>query len=152
MKSIYCLLFLALGLNISAQSDLDQDKDALKQIIIDCFDEIWSDLKTESIDKFHTEDFLLLENGMVWNNDSIGNYCEKAKMQAVLPLRENSFDFIEIKVEGDMAWIAYQNYAKFSVEGEDRGKAHWLESASAIRTKDGWKLQLLHSTWVNDKK
>ncbi|EON78055.1 hypothetical protein ADIS_1453 [Lunatimonas lonarensis] len=34
----------------------------------------------------------------------------------------------------------------FALEGQDTRKAYWLESAVAIKTPQGWKLKMLHST------
>jgi hypothetical protein len=58
---------------------------------------------------------------------------------------------IEIKVVNKMAWVAYQNYANFSVDNKIVRKAHWLESATAILTEDGWKLEMLHSTPIKNE-
>ena len=43
-----------------------------------------------------------------------------------------------------MAWIAYKNHAVFTVDSKIIRKAYWLESATAILTENGWKLQMLH--------
>jgi len=58
----------------------------------------------------------------------------------------NSIEFIEIKVTKGMAWIAYKNEAIFSIDNKIVRKAYWLESATAILTENGWKLEMLHST------
>jgi|GEM_PF-4121035 len=43
-------------------------------------------------------------------------------------------------------WVAYHNYATFSIDDNITRKAHWLESATAILTETGWKLEMMHST------
>ncbi len=60
--------------------------------------------------------------------------------------RVNEFEFIEVKIKENSAWIAYHNTATFIKNGEVVGGLQWLESATAIRTKNGWKLDMLHST------
>ncbi len=60
------------------------------------------------------------------------------------------FDFIEIRIEGKMAWVAYHNKAKFKKGDEVVREMNWIESASAILTDEGWKLQLLHSTLAEE--
>ena len=82
----------------------------------------------------------------MWNNDSITNYLDNAILKKPIPNRVNSIEFIEIKVFNGMAWIAYRNQATFLIENKIVGKAHWLESAIAILTENGWKLEMLHST------
>ena len=124
------------------------DKTRIKNLIIESFDEIWSKLDAKNIDKYYTKDFLLLENGEVWNNDSIKNYLDNAMLRKPSLKRMNTIEVIEIKIANKMAWIAYQNYATFSTDNKIIRKAHWLESATAILTENGWKLEMLHSTRI----
>lgn len=129
---------------VSNETDITR----IKNLIIESFDEIWSKLDAKNIDKYYTKDFLLLENGEVWNNDSIKNYLDNAMLRKPNLKRMNSIEVIEIKIANKMAWIAYQNYATFSSDNKIIRKAHWLESATAILTKNGWKLEMLHSTRI----
>ena len=78
--------------------------------------------------------------------DKMRNYLDRASEQESKVIRFNSFDFIEIKIEGKMAWVAYHNKAEFKSGEEVVRELNWLESATAILTEEGWKLQLLHST------
>lgn len=95
------------------QSSIETDKSHIKELIIKSFDEIWSESNSKNIDKYYTKDFILLENGQVWNNDSITNYLDNAILKKPIPNRVNSIEFIEIKVFNGMAWIAYRNQAIF---------------------------------------
>lgn len=124
----------------------ETDKKLIKNIVMESFDEIWSKLNSKNIDKYYTKDFLLLENGEVWNNDTIANYLDKALLDKPNPTRINTIEIIDIKVGNKTAWVAYHNYATFSIDGKIVFKAHWLESATAILTDKGWKLDMLHST------
>ena len=126
----------------------ETDKTRIKNLILESFDEIWSKLDAKNIDKYYTKDFLLLENGEIWNNDSIKNYLDNAMLRKPNLKRMNTIDVIEIKIANKMAWIAYQNYATFSSDNKIIRKAHWLESATAILTENGWKLEMLHSTRI----
>lgn len=141
-----CFTTLSFG-----QSATKTDKLQLKQLIIESFDEIWSKLDSKNIDKYYTKDFLLLENGEIWNNDSIANYLNKAILDKPIPNRVNSIEVIEIKILNKMAWIAYKNQAVFSFDDKRTKKVYWLESATAILTKNGWKLEMLHSTRMKDE-
>jgi hypothetical protein len=133
------------------QNAIETDKSLIKNLIIKSFDEIWSKLDSKNIDNYYAKDFMLLENGVIWNNDSISDYLDKAVLKKHIPNRVNSIDFIEVKVLNGMAWVAYQNQAIFSLENQIIRKAHWLESATAILTENGWKLQMLHSTPTQNK-
>lgn len=142
------LILLIFATNSFCQVSDVTNNSIVKNLIVKSFDEIWSNLNVESIEKYYTKDFLLLEHGEIWNNDSIVNYIKKAKLRLPKPIRTNKIEVVDIKIKNKTAWIAYQNYAVFTVENEIIRKAHWLESATAILTKDGWKLDMLHSTRV----
>jgi ketosteroid isomerase-like protein len=133
----------------SAQNTDTENK--VKAVITGSFDAIFSDLDATKIKEYYTDDFILLEHGEVWTNQTIIGYTERAKTQTPLQTRHNRFEFISVKIEGDMAWLAYHNYAHWTLDGKETGKMQWLESATAIKTKNGWRLQMLHSTRVNKK-
>jgi hypothetical protein len=133
------------------QSSIETDKSRIKELIIKSFEEIWSELSSKNIDKYYTNDFLLLENGKVWNNDSIANYLNNAILRKPNPIRRNTIEIIEIRVANGTAWVADQNYAIFSADNKIIRKAHWLESATAILTDNGWKLEMLHSTRIKNE-
>lgn len=149
MKRLNFILLMMFFTTISfGQVSNETDKTRIKNLIIESFDEIWSKLDAKNIDKYYTKDFLLLENGEVWNNDSIKNYLDNAMLRKPNLNRMNTIEVIEIKIANKMAWIAYQNYATFSSDNKIIRKAHWLESATAILTENGWKLEMLHSTRI----
>jgi hypothetical protein len=149
MKRLNFIILMMFFTTISfGQVSNETDKTRIKNLIIESFDEIWSKLDAKNIDKYYTKDFLLLENGEVWNNDSIKNYLDNAMLRKPNLKRMNTIEVIEIKIANKMAWIAYQNYATFSSDNKIIRKAHWLESATAILTENGWKLEMLHSTQI----
>lgn len=131
---------------LHAQTATREDEVLIKKLIIDSFQDLFSDARTEKIDTYYTKDFLLLEHGEVWTNDSIKKYMNRMQKMENRSKRINSFDFIIVQIKGDMAWTAYHNTAEFERDGKKVGEMNWLESASAIRTEDGWKLEVLHST------
>ncbi len=138
------LLFLSMA--TVAQTSTAKDEELLKQLIVDSFQDILSDNKKEKLGDYYTNDFLLLENGEVWDLEIIRGYMDQAAEMDELPERINSFIFVNIKISGDMAWLAYHNMASFEMNGEVLGQMNWLESATAIRTPAGWRLEMLHST------
>lgn len=129
---------------------IEADTNEVRNLIINSFDDIWSGLDTNKISQYHTDDFILLENGIVWNNDSIRNYLNQTR-----PIRDekgyqrlNLFDFIKTVHRDNSIWVAYNNYGTW-VKGKDTlRRAHWLESAVAIKKDGQWKLEQLHSTRV----
>ncbi len=147
MKNILWLSLILLSAEMSfGQVAKKTDKLQIANIIKESFDQIWSELNSKNIRKFYTEDFLLLENGEVWNNDSIANYLDHAILRQPIPRRKNTIEIIEIKITGKTAWIAYKNAAIFSIDNNIVRQASWLESATVVLTPGGWKLDILHST------
>lgn len=147
MKNLLLLcMMLFLSFPLIAQTATREDEELVKKLIIDSFQDLLSDAKIDKIDTYYTRDFLLLEHGEVWTNDSINKYMNMMLNMEQMPERINTFDFIEVRINGDMAWTAYHNTAEFKIDGKKVGEMNWLESASAIRTEDGWKLEVLHST------
>ena len=152
MKKLNTLILMICFTTISfGQSSIKTDESHLKELIIESFDEIWSKLNSKNIAKYYTENFLLLENGEVWNNDSVSTYLDNAALKKPIPNRVNYIEFIEVKVVNGMAWVAYKNQAVFTLENKIIRKAQWLESTTAILTQNGWKLEMLHSTRTNNE-
>ncbi len=153
IKKIKLLLFLFFSVystiySLQAQNVKPEEETALKQLIQNVFDQVWGELDSTKIAAYHTDDFLLLEHGEVWTNDTIKSYIAKARTAEKLPKRTNNFEFIRFVKSENSIWFAYQNYATLSIDGKKIIDLQWLESAVAIKTKQGWKLQMLHSTRV----
>jgi hypothetical protein len=153
MKKIHLIFigFYFISVFTYGQSSIETKKLIVEKLIVESFDEIWSELNSKNITKYYTEEFLLLENGEVWNNDSIASYLDNAILKRPIPKRENTIQIIEIKIINEMAWVAYQNNAIFSIDDKIIRKAQWLESATAILTGNGWKLEMLHSTRMKNE-
>jgi len=65
--------------------------------------------------------------------------------------RTNSMEYISIEKYGPSIQIAYHNFAEFAQADSIVGKGRWLESALAVPTEKGWRLKMMHSTWVRPK-
>jgi hypothetical protein len=78
----------------------------------------------------------------------IQNYLARAQANPNPSTRNNRFEFIQTKVEGNRAWVGYWNYATITRDGEVIREIKWLESATAVKTDTGWRLDMLHSTRV----
>jgi ketosteroid isomerase-like protein len=146
-------IFLALILSNLVQISYSQttsDEKAIQDLIQNSFDELFSEFNTEKVSDFYTEDFILLEQGEVWDLEMINSYFVNAKNDPDRATRLNQFEFIKTTIKGNQAWIAYHNYATFKKDGAVVMEIHWLESATATKTNDGWRLDMLHSTRVNE--
>lgn len=134
--------------SVAVQSDINQ----VKHLITQSFEDIWSDLDSTKIGKYHTDDFMLLENGIVWNNDSVKSYQNRERIEVKIHKykRLNKLDFLNSVHNQTSIWIAYDNYGTWVKGSDTLGTVHWLESAIAIKDQDKWKLQQLHSTTVRN--
>ena len=152
MKKIIVLIVILSTFNaVQSQSITSEEKQIIKNLVQNAFDDIWSKYDASKITTYHTDDFLLLENGHVWNNDTIANYQAKG-LKRPARTRINSFEFFKFEKYGESIWAGYHNYASFTGADGVTQKAQWLESIVAIKTEIGWKLKMMHSTWVPLKK
>lgn len=154
MKYLILLFLISISSFSVAQptSVTDSEAQAVKALVQGIFDDVWGGLDSTKILDYHTEDFVILENGEVWDNETILQYVRRSLSKEVIPKRENSFDYISMEKRGDAIWAAYHNYATFSVDGKETGKGYWLESIVAIPTDEGWRLRMMHSTWAPSEK
>lgn len=120
----------------------------MQQLIQNSFDGIFSAFNSDLLPDFYTEDFLLFEHGEIWDIAFIQDYLTRAQANPNPPTRTNRFEFVQTKVEGNRAWVGYWNYATITRDGEVIREIKWLESATAVKTELGWRLDMLHSTRV----
>lgn len=164
MRNIFIILILICGFsscnhksnkvngsNLKIDSlEVRKDINQVKDLITHSFEDIWSNLDSTKIAKYHTDDFMLLENGIVWNNDSVKSYLnrERKEFEMYQYKRLNKFNFLRSVHNQTSIWLAYDNYGTW-VKGTDTLiTVHWLESVIAIKDQDKWKLVQLHSTTV----
>lgn len=121
-----------------------------KELIQGSFDKIWGGVDSLAIAKYHTDDFIILEHGEVWDNDRIKTYIRGQLQRENRPLRKNRMEYISIEKYGMSIQMAYHNYAEFIRADSLVAKGQWLESALAVKTKEGWKLKMMHSTRVSN--
>jgi len=154
MKHLIILLSLfTASLSIGQSTEVSPTEQAeIKALVQGIFDDVWGGLDSTKILDYHTEDFIILENGELWDNADITAYVRNSLKNKVIHKRENSFEYISMEKQGSSIWAAYHNYASFSVAGKETGKGYWLESIVTIPTDDGWRLRMMHSTWVPNKK
>jgi ketosteroid isomerase-like protein len=149
MKKSSLIVFLALVFQVTAQAQTTSKKQAtleIHQLIQESFDSLFSAYHAKLVERYYTPDFILLEQGEIWDMDFIKSYLSERSLKNNPVTRTNRFEFIKTEIFGDRAWVAYHNYATFTKAGEASREVYWLESASAVKTNQGWRLELLHST------
>ncbi len=136
----------------SQQAITEAEKQIAKDLIQGAFDDLWAGVDSTKISSYHTNDFIILENGEVWDNDRIKEYMSGQLAKEDRAKRTNKMEYISIDKYGESMQIAYKNFAEFHRADTLAGKAQWLESALAIKTEKGWRLKMMHSTWVPNRK
>lgn len=144
MKTCTLLILLFVVNNVHAQKPASTPQQAITY-----FFEGLSELSDGNMRAYLSQDFLLLEDGEVWNADSLT--VNMARMKGRDFKRINSFRFILTEVEGNQATVAYYNHADITVNGK-LFPVDWLESAQLAKEESGWKIKLMHSTRIKQKK
>jgi Domain of unknown function (DUF4440) len=93
-----------------------------------------------------TSDIIVLENGVVWNLDTLQ---EKINLSKAIPdfNRVNTIEFTDTRIKGKTAWVSYYNRADYIRNGK-KSYVQWLESVVLVKEERKWRVQMLHSTVV----
>ena len=143
MKKVFWVFFtIAISVCGYSQTMNDNDTSDVQHVIVKLFDGI-AEIDSAKIAKYITKDFLLLEDGLIWNSDSLVKVLLPMKSQQFK--RTNEFKFIRHEVKDKMAWVAYSNTAYMSFHGQKR-EVNWRESAVLVKDSTGWRVKMLHST------
>ena len=129
---------------VKSQEKLTESQKAVQNTVIKMFDAL-SNRDSSSLKFYCTSDILLFENGMVWNLDTL---IQGIKLnQATDFKRINTIDFIETKVNKDVAWTTYNNQAEITKNCK-HGFIKWMETVILIKEEKKWKIKVLHSTLI----
>jgi len=142
MNRFFYLVLFILFFNVN--SFCQKEKDSIEASISKFFDGL-SQIDANKLKAYTTDDFILLENGQLWNIDTLVNKMSDPKNAGIK--RVNKFQFIKTEQNGTVAWVSYHNSADFSLN-EKKQTVNWLESAVLQKENGRWKIKLLHSTRV----
>jgi len=142
MNRFFYLVLFILFFNVN--SFCQKEKDSIEASISKFFDGL-SETDANKLKAYTTDDFILLENGQLWNIDTLVSKMSDPKNAGIK--RVNKFQFIKTEQNGNMAWVSYHNTADFSLN-EKKQTVNWLESAVLGKENGRWKIKLLHSTPV----
>ena len=155
MKILLCISLLLLSCSNPSSTGneaiTEDESKIVKDLIQGAFDDLWAGMDSTKISKYHTDDFIILENGEVWDNNRIKEFMRKKLNVEQRPKRINIMDYISLEKYGPSINVMYHNKAEFYQGDSLVNKGSWLESALAIKTDDGWRLRMMHSTWNRSK-
>ena len=141
MKKIVLPLLL-LGFMCGCQQEKPIDKpEKLQAVLTHYFDGI----KARDFQKMKdvtTTDFVLYEDGKVFNNDSLINMLTSfGEFKG-----EFKFDILKTNVDNATGNMYYYNTGQFTFNDTTQVTYNWIESAAFRKVDDEWKLEFLHST------
>jgi lysophospholipase L1-like esterase len=136
MKLRSILPFVFLGA-ISCRND---DPELLKKVLFNYYDGIKEHDRQKMITST-TEDFLLYEQGKIWNNDSV--FAEMARHAYAVKF---SFDDFRATVDNKTGHMAYRVRADFVFDDTVDVHLNFIESAAFTKRDDVWKMNFLHVT------
>lgn len=140
MNKLILIAFLAGMFSCQQSSNTDADKEQVKQVLMDYFGAI----RAKDLDKMNalcTDDYVLFEGGMVWNNDSLGKNIMKSPAEIRF-----TFDHFNIRVEQESGRMTYFNHGDVYRNDSLKRSIDWIESATFRKVEGKWKLEFLHST------
>lgn len=140
MKYRLLIFTLFLSLTILAQ----EKKDSLE--IVQLLKEDYHTMQTHDINKhkgYCTEDYLLIENGKIWNMDMEAEYYKKNAHRVID--RKDNFNFKFIRIFDNIAYAVYNLKSDF-IENSILTQKNWNESAIFRKIEGEWEIELIHST------
>lgn len=140
MKKLMIVPLLAGLFSCQAPVNTEAEKEQVKQVLTDYF----AAIRAKDLEKMNalcTDDYLLFESGMVWNNDSLGHNIMKSPSEIHFTL-----DNFNIKVDRESGRITYFNHGDVYRNDSLKRSVDWVESATFRKVDGAWKLEFLHST------
>ncbi len=148
MRKINLLvLTLLMTATIAAQTPT-KEQQAVQQTIENMFTAL-SHSDTSALKMYVTRDVNFLEYGQIWNIDTI---VHKAMLGKTIPdfNRINSFKYVSTTINQKTAWVTYYLQSTITKGGKEE-IVKWLETVILIRSRNFWKINVLHSTRLGNR-
>ncbi|RYY35400.1 MAG: nuclear transport factor 2 family protein [Sphingobacteriaceae bacterium] len=138
-KAFFIIIFLFINAITFAQTPEDK---SIQTSVIRFFDALAA-FDNAGMKAELTDDFTLVEHGLIWNADSLINAIAPMKDKGIK--RINSLNFTKTEQLGNSAYVVYYNTADMTM-GDKKRQIKWLETAFLVKQGARWKIKLLHST------
>lgn len=136
------LFFIAVIVCGKTQENATSTEQKVKQTVADMFQAL-ADQDIEKIKTYCTTDIMIVEDGAIWNIDTLIQKISQNKSADFK--RINTFDFIDTQVKDNIAWTTYNNHADITANGSGF-MIKWIETAILIKESKEWKIRVLHVT------
>ncbi len=142
MKNPFLALILLLTACGNAPNPCEKVADEkARKVIVDYFQAI-SDSDFEALHNLSTPDYVLYEDGLVWNNDSLIQSI-RSMPGVVIEYEFEAFDF---EADCNGSFIRYRNHGSVRLNDTTQMDVTWVESAYVRKVGDSLKLAFLHSS------
>lgn len=122
----------------------DGDSVTLKKLIVGYFNAV-SAKNFVQLDTLTTKDFVIYENGSVWNNDSV---FHNIQFHQPFTVKFTLTDF-HIFTDTRSGEARYHSHPDFVVMDTVHFSIDFIETATFRRTATGWKINMIHVTQEN---
>ena len=136
------LIIIAFSISTFAQAQ-QNEKEQLQQTVTSFFEAL-SNRDSTMLKKFCTPDITLVEYGSVWNADTLILKAITSNTSADFK-RANNFRFINTTINAKTGWSTYNLHSAITRNGK-QVNLHWIETIVAVKEREQWKIQVLHST------
>jgi len=123
------------------------DSTLFQQMIRDYFDGV-ADKDFVKQRSMTTEDFVIYEDGKVWNNDSVFRNIQYYEPFTV----KSSFTDIRVFVDDHSAYATYLSHPNFVLSDSVKFHLDFIETMIFRKTAGGWKIGTLHITELKPAK
>jgi lysophospholipase L1-like esterase len=117
------------------------DSVTLRKLIVDYFDAVAAKNFVQ-LDSFTTKDFVIYEDGKVWNNDSV---FHNIQFHQPFTVKFSLTDF-HIFTDTRSGEARYHSHPEFVVMDSVHFSIDFIETATFRRTARGWKINMIHVT------
>ena len=118
-----------------------EDSATLRKLIVDYFDAVAAKNFVQ-LDTFSTKDFVIYEDGKVWNNDSV---FHNIQFHQPFTVKFTLTDF-HIFTDARSGEARYHSHPEFVVMDSVHFSIDFIETATFRRTARGWKINMIHVT------
>lgn len=141
------LLNVMLAASAYAQTTAKEAK-PLHDVIEKTFDAL-NRADTAALKDLLTNDVHFYEYGESWDMERVRKIALKSADTPGFH-RVDSFDYVQTKKSGNVAWVTY--YLKSDITRNGKTEAYyWMETVILVKGKGKWRLDVLHSTRLEEK-
>lgn len=133
-------LIITLSWVFCCQSEKEDPK-VLEEIVSGYFEAL-ANSDFDKMDALTTSDFIISENGELWNNDTLKKILTNAPIEERLWTLTN----FETRVEKTSGTTSYDNHGKFKINDSLTHEIEWIETATFKKVDGQWKMSYLQSS------